>query len=144
MVSNRCKIAVKQELQKLGLHFIIVELGEVEIIEDLDFLNLFSESELKESKLLKINTNTIKAHCKGGNKVKTVKIIFIDLVNFSDFQTNEVDAIVNPTIIPTNILLSIFYFFPTLFTKPYFFSVYLFHRSTSTCHHTVFIICTMF
>ena len=37
MVSNRCKIAVKQELQKLGLHFIIVELGEVEIIEDLDF-----------------------------------------------------------------------------------------------------------
>ena len=33
MVSNRCKIAVKEELQKLGLHFIIVDLGEVEIME---------------------------------------------------------------------------------------------------------------
>lgn len=35
MVSNRCKIAVKEELKKLGLHFIIVDLGEIEIMENL-------------------------------------------------------------------------------------------------------------
>ena len=35
MVSSRCKMIVKQELQKLGLHFIIVELGEVELMEDI-------------------------------------------------------------------------------------------------------------
>ena len=35
MVSTRCKIAVKEELKKLGLHFIVVDLGEVEIMEDL-------------------------------------------------------------------------------------------------------------
>lgn len=35
MVSNRCKMAVKQELQKLGLHFVVVDLGEVEVMEDL-------------------------------------------------------------------------------------------------------------
>ncbi len=35
MVSNRCKIAVKEELKKLGLHFILVDLGEVEIMEEL-------------------------------------------------------------------------------------------------------------
>ncbi len=35
MVSNRCKLAVKEELRKLGLHFIVVDLGEVEIMEDL-------------------------------------------------------------------------------------------------------------
>lgn len=35
MVSNRCKIAVKDELKKLGLHFIVVDLGEVEIMENL-------------------------------------------------------------------------------------------------------------
>lgn len=35
MVSNRCKMAVKEELNKLGLHYILVELGEVEIMEDL-------------------------------------------------------------------------------------------------------------
>ena len=33
MVSNRCKMAVKEELKKLGLHFIVVDLGEVEIME---------------------------------------------------------------------------------------------------------------
>jgi YesN/AraC family two-component response regulator len=35
MVSNRCKMIVKSELEKHGLHFIIVELGEVEIMESL-------------------------------------------------------------------------------------------------------------
>jgi AraC-like DNA-binding protein len=35
MVSNRCKLAVKEELRKLGLHFIVVDLGEVEIMEDI-------------------------------------------------------------------------------------------------------------
>ena len=35
MVSNRCKLAVKEDLKKLGLHFILVDLGEVEIMETL-------------------------------------------------------------------------------------------------------------
>ncbi len=35
MVSHRCKLAVKEELRKMGLHFIVVDLGEVEIMEDL-------------------------------------------------------------------------------------------------------------
>lgn len=35
MVSNRCKLAVKEELKKLGLHFILVDLGVVEIMENI-------------------------------------------------------------------------------------------------------------
>jgi AraC-like DNA-binding protein len=35
MVSLRCKMVVKEELKKLGLHFIVVDLGEIEIMEDL-------------------------------------------------------------------------------------------------------------
>ena len=35
MVSNRCKLAVKEELKKLGLHFMVVDLGEVEIMESI-------------------------------------------------------------------------------------------------------------
>jgi hypothetical protein len=35
MVSNRCKLAVKEQLTKLGVHFIVVDMGEVEIMEDL-------------------------------------------------------------------------------------------------------------
>jgi len=34
MVSNRCKMAVKEELRRLGLHFILVDLGEVEVMEN--------------------------------------------------------------------------------------------------------------
>lgn len=36
MVSLRCKMLVKEELMKLGLHFTSIELGTVEIFEDLD------------------------------------------------------------------------------------------------------------
>jgi AraC-like DNA-binding protein len=35
MVSNRCKMAVKEELKKLGLHFIVVDLGEVDVMENI-------------------------------------------------------------------------------------------------------------
>ena len=35
MVSNRCKLLVKEELRRLGLHFILVDLGEIEIMEDI-------------------------------------------------------------------------------------------------------------
>ena len=35
MVSNRCKMAVKEVLKELGLHFIVVDLGEVEIMENI-------------------------------------------------------------------------------------------------------------
>ncbi|MGP8215210.1 MAG: helix-turn-helix domain-containing protein [Bacteroidia bacterium] len=34
MVSERCKMAVKVELKKLGLHFVFVDLGEVETMDD--------------------------------------------------------------------------------------------------------------
>jgi AraC-like DNA-binding protein len=36
MVSNRCKLAVRDELKKLGLHFIMVDLGVVEIMENIN------------------------------------------------------------------------------------------------------------
>jgi AraC-like DNA-binding protein len=35
MVSMRCKTVVREELQKLGLHFVIVDMGVVDIMEDL-------------------------------------------------------------------------------------------------------------
>lgn len=35
MVSARCKMAVKEALKNLGLHYIVVDLGEVEVMEEL-------------------------------------------------------------------------------------------------------------
>jgi len=49
MVSNRCIMAVKEELKKLGLHFILVDLGEVDIMED---ISGEEREQLKEALLL--------------------------------------------------------------------------------------------
>lgn len=49
MMSNRCRMVVKEELKKMGLHFIVVELGEVELMET---LNTEQRSELKAALLL--------------------------------------------------------------------------------------------
>ena len=35
MVSMRCKMVVKEEIKKLGLHFILVDMGVVDIMEDI-------------------------------------------------------------------------------------------------------------
>lgn len=35
MVSHRCKMMVKEELKKLGIHFVIIDLGMVEILEEI-------------------------------------------------------------------------------------------------------------
>jgi AraC-type DNA-binding domain-containing proteins len=35
MVSSRCKTAVKAALKGLGLHYVVVDLGEIDIMEDL-------------------------------------------------------------------------------------------------------------
>ena len=34
MVSLRCKMLVKTELKKLGLHYVTIELGAIDILED--------------------------------------------------------------------------------------------------------------
>lgn len=48
MVSARCKMAVKEELKKMGLHFVIVDLGVVDIMET---LSAEERAELKASLL---------------------------------------------------------------------------------------------
>lgn len=35
MVSNRCKMVVREELNKLGLHYIFLEMGEIEVMENI-------------------------------------------------------------------------------------------------------------
>ena len=46
MVSNRCKMIVKNELKKLGLHFVHLNLGEVEIIKELIIYNELTLTEI--------------------------------------------------------------------------------------------------
>lgn len=78
MVSNRCKQAVKDELKKLGLHFIIVDLGEVEIMENIN-------SEMRDQ--LKLDLLAIGFELMDDKKamlIEKIKNAIIELVHHSD------------------------------------------------------------
>ncbi|MBA3663077.1 MAG: helix-turn-helix transcriptional regulator [Bacteroidetes bacterium] len=49
MVSTRCKMVVKEELKKMNLHFIVVDLGEVDIMEN---ITINQREQLKTALLL--------------------------------------------------------------------------------------------
>ena len=81
MVSLRCKMVVKKELKKLGLHYSSVELGEAEIMEDI--------TEEQREKIRK------DLHCLGlellddkrAILIEKIKSIIIEMIHHSDNLT---------------------------------------------------------
>ena len=78
MVSLRCKMVVKQELEKLGLHYLHVDLGTIEIRENIN--NSQKEQLRKNLKvfgldLLDNNRNII---------IEKIKAVIIEMVHYSD------------------------------------------------------------
>ncbi|TSA27785.1 MAG: AraC family transcriptional regulator [Bacteroidetes bacterium] len=80
MVCIRCKMVVKSELKKLGLHYITVDLGEAEIFEDIstEQLNLLDVA-LRTSGLELMDD-------KKSMLVEKIKTIIIELVHYNDDQ----------------------------------------------------------
>jgi len=78
MVSNRCKMAVKEELRKLDLHFIVVDLGEVEIMETL------STEERNELKAGLIASGLELMDDKKAILIEQIKNVIIEMVHHSD------------------------------------------------------------
>lgn len=78
MVSNRCKLLVKEELKKLGLHFTSVELGSVEVMENMDksVLDKLKFALLQSGLELMDNKKTI--------LIEKIKNVIIDMVHHSD------------------------------------------------------------
>jgi AraC-like DNA-binding protein len=78
MVSVRCKMAVKEELKKLGLHFVVVDLGEVEVME-----TLTSEQrvQLKDG-LLKSGLELMDD--KRAILIEKIKAVIIEMVHHAD------------------------------------------------------------
>jgi AraC-like DNA-binding protein len=87
MVSNRCKIAVKEELKKLGLHFVVVELGEVEIMEDL------TSAELQQIRMDLSILGLELMDDKRSILIEKIKNIVIEMIHYSDnrIKTNFSD-----------------------------------------------------
>jgi len=78
MVSNRCKMAVKEELKKLGLHFIVVELGEVDIMENI------SQEQRNELKLGLVDSGLELMDDKRAVLIEKIKNAIIEMVHYSD------------------------------------------------------------
>ena len=78
MVSNRCKMAVKEELKKLQLHFIVVDLGEVEIMEDI------SVEQREQLKIALLNTGLELMDDKRAVLIEKIKNVIIEMVHHTD------------------------------------------------------------
>lgn len=78
MVSLRCKMIVKSELEKMHLHSTVVELGEVNIMED---LSSEQRQDLKTS-LLKSGLELLED--KKSILIEKIKNIVVEMVHYSD------------------------------------------------------------
>ncbi|MBK9332662.1 MAG: helix-turn-helix transcriptional regulator [Ignavibacteria bacterium] len=78
MVSIRCKMIVKSELQKMGLHFSRVDLGEVEILEQLTQLQ---RDKLKAA-LIKFGLELMDD--KKSILIEKIKNVIVELIHYSD------------------------------------------------------------
>lgn len=82
MVCNRCKMVVKSELEKLGLHPIAVELGEVEIQENV----IESQIDVLLANLRLLGFDLIDD--KKSRTIDKIKTLIIDLVHSKNNELN--------------------------------------------------------
>jgi len=78
MVCIRCKMVVKAELEKLGLHYIFVELGEAEVMEKIssEQHDRFKEALLKSGLELMDDKKSV--------LIQQIKNVIIELVHYSE------------------------------------------------------------
>ncbi len=78
MVSLRCKMMVKEELKKLGLNYVIVELGMIEILEDI---------KPSQRNQLKINLSKSGLELLDNKKnilIEKIKNVITEMIHYSD------------------------------------------------------------
>ena len=85
MVCNRCKMVVKSELEKLGLHPIEVELGEVVILES-DIEHLIQD--------LQLNLESIGFSIIDDKKSRTIEKVK-ELLMYDEMTLNEIAFLLN-------------------------------------------------
>ena len=78
MVSIRCKMIVKEALKKMGLHYLTVELGVVEVMEDL------SARQLEELRLTLLRSGLELMENKKAILIEKIQNVIIELIHYSD------------------------------------------------------------
>lgn len=78
MVSNRCKMVVKEVLKNLNFHFIFVDLGEIEIMENLN------EEQLSQLRKALLSSGLELMDDKRSILIEKIKTVIIELVHNSN------------------------------------------------------------
>ncbi|HWN88598.1 MAG TPA: AraC family transcriptional regulator [Chitinophagaceae bacterium] len=78
MVCIRCKMVVKAELEKLGLHYIVVELGEAEIMEDI------SVEQHDQFKVALLKSGLELLDDKKSVLIQKIKNVIVELIHYSE------------------------------------------------------------
>lgn len=78
MVSLRCKLLVQEELQKLGLHYVVVDLGMVEILEDI------TEEQRRQLKKNLMKSGLELLDNKKSIMIEKIKNIIVEMIHYSD------------------------------------------------------------
>ena len=95
MVSLRCKMAVKEELRKLGLHFIIADMGVVDIMEDI------TDSQRKQIRIELLKSGLELMDDKKAVLIEKIKNSILEMIykrdelceiNFSDYLSEKLDC----------------------------------------------------
>ena len=94
MLTNHCIITVKEELKKLNLHFILIDLGEVEIMENI------SAEQREQLKIALLNSGLELMDDKKTILIEKIKNVIVEMVyhaeatikiNFSDFLSEKLN-----------------------------------------------------
>lgn len=92
MVSNRCKMAVREVLRGMDLHFVVVDLGVVDIMEDL------TPTQFEELRLALRQSELELMDDKRGILIEKIKNVIVDMVhhdgelpkvNFSNYLSEK-------------------------------------------------------
>lgn len=78
MVSIRCKMVVKDALEKLGLHYVILDLGTVEVMKDL------TEMEREKLRKMLLMSGLELMDDKKAMLIEKIKNIIIEMVHYTD------------------------------------------------------------
>lgn len=78
MVSNRCKMLVKEELKKLGLHYVFIDLGIVDVMEDIN------QAQREQFRMALHNAGLELMDDKKAMLIEKIKNVIVEMVHYSD------------------------------------------------------------
>lgn len=78
MVSIRCKMVVKEAFKKLGLHYVTVNLGEVNVLENI------TDNQREKLKVILLKSKLELMDDKKAILIERIKAVIVEMVHYSD------------------------------------------------------------